>query len=151
MKGLKIIAGVALILFIAIQFFPTDRNESYTTPQSDFMLVNDVPINIQKTLTVSCYDCHSNRTAYPWYNKIQPIAWYLEDHVKEGKAELNFNEWGTYSDRRKKSKLRSIIKQIENGKMPLESYTYLHKEAVLSKEDANIIIDFMIQLRDSLQ
>lgn len=151
MKVIKIIAWITLILFVGIQFFPTDRNESYTVPSSDFMLVNNVPTDIQKKLKASCYDCHSNLTAYPWYNKLQPIAWFLEDHVKEGKAELNFNEWDNYSNRRKKSKLRSIIKQIENGEMPLKSYTYLHREAVLSKEDANIIIDFMRQLRDSLQ
>ncbi|TXE07386.1 hypothetical protein ES711_11505 [Gelidibacter salicanalis] len=151
MKVIKIIAGIALFLLVAIQFFPTDRNESYTVLSSDFMLVNTVPTDIQKKLKASCYDCHSNLTAYPWYNKVQPIAWFLEDHVKEGKAELNFNEWDTYSDRRKKSKLRSIIKQIENDEMPLKSYTYLHRDAILSQEDANIIINFMNHLKDSLQ
>ncbi|MDQ7918294.1 heme-binding domain-containing protein [Mesonia sp. MT50] len=150
MKVLKIIAWIAIIAFVVIQFFPTERNESYATPDTDFMLVNNVPEKIQKKLQVSCYDCHSNNTAYPWYNKVQPAAWFLKDHVKEGKAELNFNEWDSLSDRRKKSKLRSIIKQIENGEMPLESYTFIHRDAMLSNVDAQIIIDFMAKLKDSL-
>ena len=92
MKVVKIIAIVLLVAFVGIQFMPTTRNQSDSVPSTDFMLVNNVPENIQKKLQVSCYDCHSNNTQYPWYNQVQPVAWFLEDHIKEGKAELNFNE-----------------------------------------------------------
>ena len=124
---------------IVIQFFPIILNESDYVPQSDFMVENQVPATIKNRLQVSCYDCHSNNTDYPWYSKIQPAAWFLEDHIQEGKDELNFNEWATYSDRRKNSKLRSIISQIEEDKMPLDSYTLIHKDAILSDEDKTMI------------
>ena len=81
---------------------------------------------------------------------MQPVTWFLEGHIKEGKAELNFNEWDSLSNRRKKSKLRSIIKQIESGEMPLDSYTLIHKDAKFSKEETNEIINFITQLKDSL-
>ena len=136
---------------IVIQFFPITLNESDTVPQSDFMVENQVPATIKNRLQVSCYDCHSNNTEYPWYNKVQPAAWYLEDHIQEGKDELNFNEWAEYSDRRKNSKLRSIISQIEEDKMPLDSYTLIHKDAILSDEDKRVIIDYMTALKDSLE
>ena len=135
---------------MGIQFIPTERNQSYTVPETDFMLVHNVPETIQKKLQVSCYDCHSNNTQYPWYNKIQPAAWFLEDHIKEGKAELNFNEWDSLSSRRKSSKLRSIIKQIESGEMPLDSYTLIHKDAKFSEAEAEELINFITQLKDSL-
>ena len=105
------------------------------------------PITIQNQLKVSCYDCHSNNTSYPWYNNVQPIAWFLENHIKEGKAELNFNEWKNYSDRRKNSKLRSIIKQIENGEMPMDSYTLIHRGAKLDSLAKNEIINYMNNLK----
>ncbi len=136
---------------IVIQFFPITLNESDTVPQSDFMVENQVPATIKNRLQVSCYDCHSNNTDYPWYSKIQPAAWYLEDHIQDGKDELNFNEWAEYSDRRKNSKLRSIISQIEEDKMPLDSYTLIHKDAILSDEDKRVIIDYMTALKDSLE
>lgn len=136
---------------IVIQFFPIILNESDYVPQSDFMVENQVPATIKNRLQVSCYDCHSNNTDYPWYSKIQPAAWFLEDHIQEGKDELNFNEWATYSDRRKNSKLRSIISQIEEDKMPLDSYTLIHKDAILSDEDKRMIIDYMTALKDSLE
>ena len=136
---------------VVIQFFPIILNESDYVPQSDFMVENQVPATIKNRLQVSCYDCHSNNTDYPWYSKIQPAAWYLEDHIQEGKDELNFNEWAEYSDRRKKSKLRSIISQIEEDKMPLDSYTLIHRDAILSDEDKRMIIDYMTALKDSLE
>lgn len=150
MKIVKIIAIVLLVAFVGIQFIPTTRNQSDTVPSTDFMLVNNVPETIQKKLQVSCYDCHSNNTQYPWYNKIQPAAWFLEDHIKEGKAELNFNEWDSLSSRRKASKLRSIIKQIESGEMPLNSYTLIHTDATFSEVEAEAMINFITQLKDSL-
>ena len=137
--------------FIVIQFFPTTLNEGDTVPQSDFMVENQVPATIKNRLQVSCYDCHSNNTDYPWYSKIQPSAWYLEDHIQEGKDELNFNEWAEYSDRRKNSKLRSIISQIEEDEMPLDSYTLIHRDAILSDEDKTLIVDFITALKDSLE
>ena len=150
MKTVKIILLILLVAFVGIQFIPTERNQTDIVPVTDFMLVNNVPNNIKNKLQVSCYDCHSNNTKYPWYNKIQPVAWFLEEHVKNGKAELNFSEWGSLSSRRKASKLRSIIKQIESKEMPLDSYTLIHKDAKLSSEETNEIINFITQLKDSL-
>jgi exonuclease VII small subunit len=150
MKVVKIIAIILLVAFVGIQFVPVDRNQSEGVPKTDFMLVNDVPSDIKNKLQVSCYDCHSNNTKYPWYNKVQPVAWFLEEHIKEGKAELNFNEWDALSSRRKVSKLRSIIKQIESGKMPLDSYTLIHKDAKFSEAEATEIINWITQLKDSL-
>lgn len=150
MKIVKIIAIVLLLAFVGIQFIPTTSNQSDSVPSTDFMLVNNVPENIQKKLQVSCYDCHSNNTNYPWYNKVQPVSWFLEDHIKEGKAELNFNEWDSLSNRRKKSKLRSIIKQIESDEMPLYSYTLIHRDASFSEAEKQELIRWIEQLKDSI-
>lgn len=139
-----------LLGFVGIQFFPTSQNQSNTIPKTDFMLVNDVPKQVEHIITTSCYDCHSNNTDYPWYNKVQPVAWFLEDHVTHGKEELNFNEWADYSNRRKNSKLKSIISQIENGEMPLWSYTLIHREAKLSEDERNTVLDWVSKLKDSL-
>ena len=114
------------------------------------MVVNEVPKNVESIIKTSCYDCHSNNTDYPWYNKVQPVAWYLEDHVEHGKVELNFNEWDSYSSRRKNSKLKSIISQIEDDEMPLTSYTLIHRDARLSDTEKKIVLDWVSKLKDSL-
>jgi len=149
-KSVKIIALVFLVGLVGIQFIPTQPNQSDSVPETDFMLVYNVPKTIQKKLQVSCYDCHSNNTQYPWYNKVQPVAWLLEDHVKEGKAELNFNEWDSLSSRRKASKIKSIISQIENDEMPLASYTLIHRDAIFTDTEKQDIINFLTELKNKL-
>jgi len=150
LKVVKIIAFLLLIVSVGIQFIPTNRNESDGVLKTDFMLVNDVPKAIKNKLQVSCYDCHSNNTHYPWYNKVQPLAWILEGHIEEGKSELNFNEWDNYSNRRKKSKLKSIMNQIKDNEMPLDSYTLIHSDAAFSEIEKQEIIQWMKQLKDSI-
>ncbi len=150
MKILKTIVLALLVVFIGIQFIPTERNQSEIVPEADFLLVNNTPEKIGNLLQVSCYDCHSNNTKYPWYNKIQPIAWFLEDHIIEGKKELNFSEWDDYSNRRKKSKLKSIISQIRDDEMPLFSYTIIHGDAKFSESEKKLVMDYMKRIKDSL-
>ena len=151
MKIVKIIALILLVGFVGIQFVPTDLNQSDTVPKTDFLLVNNTQENISALLQESCYDCHSNNTEYPWYNKVQPVAWFLEDHINEGKEELNFNEWDAYSNRRKNSKLKSIISQVKDDEMPLASYTLIHKDAKLSNSEKTLIIDYMKNLKEPLK
>lgn len=136
-----------LIAFVGIQFMPSTRNQSNEVLETDFSKTFSVPNNIQNLLRNSCYDCHSNNTNYPWYNKIQPVSWFLEHHIKEGKKELNFSEFGEYSKRRQKSKIKSIKSQIEKNGMPLWSYTFIHRDAKLSENDKELIYNWLNKLK----
>ena len=147
MKVLKIIAVVLLVAFVGIQFIPTSRNQSEEVPPTDFMLVKNVPTEVKSILMISCYDCHSNNTHYPWYQKVQPVSWYLEGHIEDGKEELNFSDFGSYSDRMQKAKMRSIISQVEDGKMPLPSYTLLHPEAELTAEEKQLLVKWIEEMQ----
>lgn len=151
MKIFKIGGLLLTVVFVCIQFFSTERNESSLLLATDIDVVYEVPFEVKRVFKTSCYDCHSNNTAYPWYNKIQPVAWLLENHIKKGKAELNFSEFGSYSIRRQRSKLRSIEGQIVDDKMPLRSYTLIHRKARLSKNDKMVVVEWVVKLRDSLK
>ncbi len=97
--------GLGLFIgFVAIQFIQPARNKSNTILPTDFERIMTMPANVSGILKTSCYDCHSNTTHYPWYSFIQPGAWWMASHIKEGKAELNFSEFGKYSSRRQESK-----------------------------------------------
>ncbi|MBC7511116.1 MAG: heme-binding domain-containing protein, partial [Ferruginibacter sp.] len=135
MKRIKIIGLVLFIVAIAIQFFKPALNQNGQVNKNSITKIVQVPQKVQMILSVACYDCHSNNTRYPWYANIQPGGWWLASHIKEGKSQLNFDEFGSYSNRRQQSKLKSIINSIDDGTMPLSSYTLIHKDAILSKED----------------
>ncbi|MGM5469675.1 heme-binding domain-containing protein [Flavobacteriaceae bacterium LMO-SS05] len=150
MKFIKITLILLVLIFVGIQCVPTMLNQSDEVPKTDFLSLYKAPKPIESKIKVSCYDCHSNNTQYPWYSKIQPGAWFMENHIKEGKEELNFSVWGNYSDRRKKSKLKSIINQIKDDEMPLSSYTLIHGDAKLSRNEKTEIINWLTHLRDSI-
>ncbi|MDD3722967.1 MAG: heme-binding domain-containing protein [Lutibacter sp.] len=143
MKVLKIILLIMLLVFVGIQFIPTNRNQSNIVPATDLMMVYNVPKKVEVIFKTSCYDCHSNNTVYPWYNKIQPISWMMQGHIKEGKTELNFSKFGSYSERKQKSKFKSILSQVKDGEMPLSSYELMHKNAKLSENDKKDIEDWV--------
>jgi hypothetical protein len=149
-KILKIVGIVALVALIGIQFVPTTRNQSDLVPVTDFINTYNPPKEVTSILRTSCYDCHSNNTAYPWYNKIQPVAMFLEDHIAHGKEEFNFNEFGDYSDRRKKSKLKSFIRQVEQDEMPLDSYTLIHRDAKISESEKKLVLNWVNKVLDSI-
>lgn len=141
---------ILAIVFVGIQFVPTMHNQSQVVPKTDFKLIYEVPDNIANLLKESCYDCHSSNTRYPWYSNIQPVAWFLESHIKKGKKELNFSDFGNYSTRRQKSKLRAIINQISDNEMPLASYTFLHHGARLSTLEKKALMNYAEHIKDSL-
>ncbi|WP_299254022.1 heme-binding domain-containing protein [uncultured Cytophaga sp.] len=148
----KVFKRIGLLLFISvvgIQFIPTTLNESDNVLSTDFIKTYSPPKNIKNLLINSCYDCHSNNTKYPWYNKIQPVSWFIESHIESAKTELNFSEFGNYSTRKKKSKLKSILSQIKNDKMPLPSYILMHKESIFSKSNKLDIEKWLTELEQS--
>ena len=135
---------ILLFLFVAIQFYQpalnVNKDEVDTT---GFMQMYQVPAEVKTILKTSCYDCHSNHTSYAWYDYIQPVRILVESHIKKAKEDLNFNEWGTYSDRKKERLLNSIKKQVETRKMPLPSYTFMHQKAKLDDSEIKTLISWL--------
>lgn len=141
-KALKIILVVIIVVFIVIQFFKPEKNAGEEIASNQIAAMQNVPADVQQILKVSCNDCHSNTTYYPWYSKIQPVAWFLDDHIIEGKKELNFSEIATYPTYRRYKKFKEIQKQIKEDEMPLFSYTVLHRDAALDTVQKTILIDW---------
>jgi hypothetical protein len=137
------IAGLFLAgALIVAQFFQPEKNLNVGSQEHDIMGVLEVPDQVASLLKNSCYDCHSNTTQYPWYNKISPTSWYLDKHVRDGKEALNFNEFGLLNQRKMIGALSTVCEVIESGSMPLVSYTIIHRSAGLDEEEARILCDW---------
>ena len=135
-----------LVLFGLIQFYPRPaKNISPVVTDESIEKLYPVPDSVMSILKSVCYDCHSNNTHYPWYSNIQPVALFLNRHIVEGKKELNFDEFGSYTRRRQQSKLKAIANQVRDGEMPLSSYSILHKDARLTSGQRDYIITYFLQ------
>ncbi|MFY0605732.1 MAG: heme-binding domain-containing protein [Cyclobacteriaceae bacterium] len=127
------------VLLMLIQVFPGERPAVIEKNPSDIhqeVLIDDEVSNILKT---SCYDCHSNETKYPWYTNVVPVSWLINHDVEEGREELNFSEWAQYSDKRKHHKLEELIEEVEEGEMPMEAYTFIHRSTKLNEQQIAVL------------
>ncbi len=151
MKLFKTILIVLLVILIIIQFFHPKKNIATIKSPTDIASLYQVPQNVGTILNKACYDCHSNNTRYPWYANIQPIAWWLDDHIQEGKHELNFNGFAAYPLRKQYHKLEEVSEELEEGHMPLSSYTFIHSDARLTNQEKSTLNSWVNSIRNEMK
>lgn len=160
---LKFLIGLAIILLILqLPYFRPAINHSTAEPTDDIGMKYDMPMYVMMSMNDACYDCHSNYTSYVkidegsedadslWYRNIQPISWWLNKHIKDGKEELNFSEFAQLSPKDAAHKFKEIQEVMEEKSMPLKPYAWLHDEAKLTDEQRQEIIDWAKEMEDQL-
>ncbi|GAB4413585.1 MAG: hypothetical protein OHK0039_20640 [Bacteroidia bacterium] len=149
-KTLRMVLLVLLGALVVIQFIRPAKNQSSDAP-GDMAAAYPVPDEVASILKVACNDCHSNYTRYPWYSNIQPVGWWLDHHVDEGKGHLNFSTFTQNRIAVQNHKFEEIVETVEEGEMPLDSYTWTHTDARLSPEQRALVIDWARTQMDSLR
>ncbi|XMO85652.1 heme-binding domain-containing protein [Algibacter sp. AS12] len=142
MKITKKILILLLIVFVIAQFFGPEKNQGDLASMDAFMAETNPPEDVAIILKDACIDCHSNVTKYPWYNNITPVNYWLNHHVEDGKKHFNMSNWEGNSIKRKDHKFEELIEMVEEGEMPLNSYTWTHSEAKLSEAQIKSVIDW---------
>lgn len=145
----KILIGLLIVLVVMQAFRPAKNLSGDKT--KDISVSYVVPEDVKSILAKACNDCHSNSTRYPWYSEVQPVAWWLNDHIIDGKRHMNFNEFDSYRIAKQYKKLEECIKEVKEGGMPLSSYTIIHKDAILSDTEKQALFNWCEVLRDSIK
>lgn len=146
----KILLALVVIIVI-IQFIHPARNVSTIGQPNNIAKMYNVPQDVKTILDKACMDCHSNNTRYVWYFKIQPVDWWLTHHINEGKHELNFDEFTNKPLRYQYRKLEETIDQVKKGEMPLDSYTWVHKDAALSDQEKSVVVNWSEGIRNEMK
>ncbi|MDX1911650.1 MAG: heme-binding domain-containing protein [Saprospiraceae bacterium] len=142
---LKKTAWAVLGLFLLAQLVQPDVKNPAVDPAADLEQVFNPPGEVMTGLKTACYDCHSNQTRYPWYSRLSPVSWWISQHVKEGREHLNFSEIGRLSPADCAEALGEAAETIQEGEMPLSSYTWLvmHPEANLTDNQRNTLVAWL--------
>jgi hypothetical protein len=135
----KILISVSFVLVFA-QFFGPKKNDGDMATVDAFLTETKPREEVKKILETTCFDCHSAKTTYPWYNAITPVNYYLQEHIKDGQKHLNFSEWNAYSLKKKAHKMDELYEEVEEGEMPLNSYTWLHADANLTTKQIAAVV-----------
>ncbi|NUO01509.1 MAG: heme-binding domain-containing protein [Saprospiraceae bacterium] len=128
-----------LVLFAGMQLFQIDKTVPAKDLSNDLMRMASPPGEVASLLKVACYDCHSYQTEYPWYANVAPVSWWIAHHIEEGREHLNFSIWGTYTGSDQLEFLHECAEEVEEGHMPLPSYTWGHRAAKLTDYQRDLL------------
>jgi len=142
LKILKWLAVAVVVVLIGLQFVRPARTNPPVDPSQTIYARQQVSPQVAAILDRSCQDCHSNTTRWPWYSNVAPVSWFVIDHVNHGRSHMNFSEWGSLDNRQSVKKLEEICEEVEDGMMPLASYTRIHWGAKLSAEDVKTLCEW---------
>ena len=138
----RIVVTLAVLLVVAQFIRPLPANLP-VDPHKTLASTGDLPPDVAAVFNRACSNCHSNNTTWPWYSQVAPVSWMLASHVKEGRGELNIDQWTDYTQKRKSRKLDAICKEVKEGGMPLSSYLWIHHDARLSDADKQLICNWV--------
>ena len=146
---LKKILLVLAILLLFIQSFRIDKSTKPVDSSKDFISLTSPSTEVNQLLKMACYDCHSNQPTFPWYANVAPVSWWIKHHIDEGSEHLNFSEWGTFTPKRKHHKLEECVEMLEDGEMPMSSYTWMHNESKLTDAQRLLLVNWFKGLKES--
>ncbi len=124
---------IATIILVIMQFITIDIAPQ-TTAKNEIV----APKEVMTILKKSCYDCHSNESVLPWYGKVAPMSWAVGNHINDGRKVLNFSTFYTLP----KAKQKEMFERIEESiviRMPLPSYTWIHRDAILTPQEKKLL------------
>lgn len=137
-----------IVLLLLIQFIPVTHDNPVSDPKNEIQVSEEV----QVILKTACYDCHSNKTVWPWYSYVAPVSWFVADHVHEGRHKLNFSEWQLMSAKKRNHRRDQTAEEVDEGDMPLPPYVLLHPKAKLSSGQIAVLKEWSQAVKpDSLQ
>ena len=134
-NAVKWIFGGGLAAAVVLQFFNPALTNPPAAPGKDLMASNAPPAEIAALLRQACYDCHSGATKWPWYSHVAPVSWFVTSHVNDGREAMNFSDWPHDDAYKAGKRWARISRRVEEGVMPLTSYTWLHPAARLTGEE----------------
>ena len=132
-KSAKVTILTFIGLFLALQLWPVNRQ-----PEREQGLV-EAPEDVLLILETSCFDCHSNRTRWPWYGYVAPFSWLVADHIQEGREALNFTTWDLYDEDEQLELREEAWDEVDLGEMPPDYYLLLHPEGQLNESERALL------------
>lgn len=131
---------VLMVVTSSIAFHGIRRIPPNPAPQAGKAITDylAVPAKVERIFERSCYDCHSNRTRWPWYTRLPGISNIVQDDVKRARSHLNFSDWSAKlaegSDEAQAA-LNGICEELRTDSMPMPRYRLLHRHTALSPDE----------------
>jgi hypothetical protein len=132
--------GALVVAFLAAQLV---RPALPTEPAGASL---DAPPEVVAFLERSCFDCHSNQTRLPWFDRIAPAYWLVAADVREGRAHLNFSDLAAGPAAAQRGALWESVNHVRLGAMPPWRYTLVHRDAVPAPAEVDALERWLVSV-----
>jgi len=149
-KAVKWLLAAAAVAAVGLQFFNPALTNPPVLPGADLMASNAPPAEVAALLHNACYDCHSYTTKWPWYSHVAPASWFLTSHVNDAREAMNFSEWPHDDPYKAGKRWAKISHRVEDGSMPLPSYTWIHPASRLTADQRKQLSGWVAKAAEKL-
>src|ERR1700677_472064 len=136
------VSSLLLVWILASVFVHPLPHEVSDRASAPLLPSADIPPSVAGVLANACVNCHSEKTQWPWYSRVAPVSWLVENDVKHAREPLNLSRWDGLQEVDQRVLLTAIATVIENHEMPPHRYVVIHPEAKLSADDAVRVIEW---------
>lgn len=99
---------------------------------------------VEVIFQAKCFDCHSDKTNYPWYYSVPGVNLIMNSHIKEAKSHIDMTEGFPFkSHMSPREDLIELKKTIVKGSMPPWYYKPFHKDSEITSKEKEIILDWI--------
>jgi hypothetical protein len=157
-----VLITVSLVLAVAITMLPIHLSKvgaaqlagsgssltaSDTTATANDSLYADINRGfaaLEPIFVKGCFDCHTNRTRFPWYHKLPVIKGMIDSDIRGAQKRLNMSSGFPFSKRGNVADdLVNIHDELKSGDMPPLSYRFIHWDAKPSQAEADSIYNWI--------
>ncbi len=145
---MKKLLFLLVVLILLAQFVRPARIAEPVDPTADLIALTHPQAEVEQILRTACYDCHSGQPRYPWYARITPVNWWMDNHIKEGREHFDASTWGKVENWSRDHQAKEAVEMMDQKEMPLDSYTWQHPDAKLTDAQYQLMSDWFGHLRD---
>ncbi|MCH8227563.1 MAG: heme-binding domain-containing protein, partial [Proteobacteria bacterium] len=92
--------------------------------------------SVKPIFKIKCFDCHSNKTQYPWYYRLPFVKKTIDQDIQDARRHLNLsNDFPFGGHGTPKQDLEAIRSVLQDNSMPPLRYKIMHWNSELDSNE----------------
>jgi hypothetical protein len=92
----------------------------------------------------ACYDCHTDKTVFPWYYSVPLVKQLIDHDIKEAREHVDMSQgWPFIEHNKPMDEIEEILEVIEKEEMPPFLYRLAHRSALWNDQERASVVQWL--------